>query len=86
MYFKTAQYKKVVQDTVPETCLSADHTSKIAKNVCGHGEEDGALIKMGNKLFLQMDSNQYIIGWNLTKSVENKEIQETLEQAHRTVI
>ena len=73
-------YQKAVNEVVPESCVSADHTFKIAKNVCGFREEDDVLVKTGNKLFLVMDANQYIVGWKLTKNVGHEDIKETLTE------
>ena len=78
--FKQRQglYNEAVEDAVPEECVSADHTFRVCKNVCGFREEDDALVKHGNKLFLVLGADQKVVGWTLTRTVSHDEIEETL--------
>lgn len=84
--FKQRQraYDEPVREAVPKICISGDHTFRVCKNVCGFREEDDALVKHGNKLFLILSADQKIVGWTLTRTLSHDEIEETLTEVSYT--
>ena len=51
-------YKAAVKEAIPVGCISSNHTFCVRRNVTGFREEDEALVKHGNKLFLVLGANQ----------------------------
>ena len=78
-------YGTAVEDAVPVGCISCDHTFRVSKNVSGFREEDEALVRHGNKLFLILGADQRVVGWTLTQTMSHDEIEGTLSEVSQDI-
>lgn len=77
-YSRKTFYEDAVTKIIPENFLVVDHTFKVADNVGGLPKNLKKLVKDGN-LFVVLDGRCRIVAWKLTSTVDNTELQETLE-------
>ena len=77
---RESDYEAAVKEAIPVGCISSDHTFRVSRNVAGFREEDDTLVKHGNKLFLVLGADQKVVGWKLTQTLSNDEIEETLKE------